>query len=176
MSLAARSLASGPRTGMPPATAASKRNGDLGPAGDRFQLRAVVGDDVLVRGDDRLAGREGGRDERVRGLVAAHQLDDDVDVGRGHEVGRRVGQQLGRDPGLAGLVEVAAGHADELERRAVGRRGAGRAGPAAHRTTAPPTVPAPRTATRKAGWVDIPQMVADGHSARRPPWSPAVAG
>ena len=39
----------------------------------------------------------------------------------------RVGQQLGRDAGLAGLVEVAAGDADELERRPIGGVEAGRA-------------------------------------------------
>ena len=66
-------------------------------AGDRLELRPVVGDDVLVGGHDRLAGAERGRDQRAGRLVAAHQLDDDVGLGVGHEVGRGIGQELRRD-------------------------------------------------------------------------------
>ena len=88
----------------------------------RLELGSVVRDDVLVRGDDRLAGTECGRDERPGRLVATHQFDDDVDLGRGHEMRRRVRQQVCRDPGRAGLRQVAARHADDLERRSVGRR------------------------------------------------------
>ena len=77
------------------------------PAGDRLQLRAVMGDDVLVRGHDRLAGPERGRDERPGRLVAAHDLDDDVGVRVGHEVGRGVGEERGGQAGLARSVEVA---------------------------------------------------------------------
>ena len=88
---------------MPPATAASKRNGALGPPGDGLELRAVVGDDVLVRRDDRLAGPERGGDERARRLVAAHDLDDDVDR-RGRPRGgpaRRSGARPGCRPSRA---------------------------------------------------------------------------
>ena len=67
-----------------------------GPPGDRLELRAVVGDDVLVGGDDGLAHRQRGGDQRVGRLVATHQLDDDVDVVVGHEVGRRVGDDRRR--------------------------------------------------------------------------------
>ena len=71
-----------------------------GPPGDRLELGAVVGDDVLVGGDHGLAHRQRRRDQRPRRLVAAHQLDDDVDVVVGHEVRRGVGQE--RRPGARG--------------------------------------------------------------------------
>jgi hypothetical protein len=86
-----------------------------GPARDGLELRAVVRDDVLVGGDDRLAGAERGRDQRVGGLVAAHQLADDVDVGVGHQVGGRVGEQLGREVRGTLAVDRSNGHAGQLE-------------------------------------------------------------
>ena len=67
------------------------------PAGDRLQLRAVVGDDVLVRGDHRLAGPERRGDEGVGRLVAAHQLHDDR---RSRD--RRPGGPARRSPGRPG--------------------------------------------------------------------------
>jgi len=81
----------------------------------------VVGEHVLVRGDDGLARRERRRDQRVRRLVAAHQLDDHVGVVRGHEVGRCVGQQLPGQAALPRAVEVAHRDRGELEGAAVGR-------------------------------------------------------
>ena len=78
------------------------------PAGDRLELRAVVGDDVLVRGDDRLAGAERGGDQRPGGLVAAHELDDDVDLGMAT---RWAGASVSRSAGIPAaraLLEVAA--------------------------------------------------------------------
>ena len=50
-----------------------------------------MGDDVLVRGDDRLSGTERRRDKRVSRFVAAHELDDDIRVGVGDQVSRGVG-------------------------------------------------------------------------------------
>ena len=44
---------------------------------------------ALLAGDDRLAGREGLEHERAGGLDAAHDLDDDVDVGVGDDRRRR---------------------------------------------------------------------------------------
>ena len=140
-----------------------------GPPGDRLELRAVMGDDVLVGGHDALAHRQRGGDQRVGRLVAAHQLDDDVDPVVGDEVGRGVGQQLGRQargrsPGP---------RRGRRPRRARARRhrpgGGRRAARAGRATTSRPTVPAPSTATRRraplmtgGGRVgDIGRMVAD---------------
>ena len=67
-----------------------------GAPGDRLELRPVVGDDVLVGRDDALAHRQRRGDQRVGRLVAAHQLDDDVDPLVRHEMGRRVGEQARR--------------------------------------------------------------------------------
>ena len=81
-----------------------------------------MGDDVLVRGDDVLAHRERGRDQRVRRLVAAHQLDDDVDGVVGHEVRRGVaerGRPAGRDPTARATSRTAM--ADQLQGRSAGR-------------------------------------------------------
>ena len=82
----------------------------------------MVRDDELVCGDDRLAGSERGRDQRVGGFVAAHQLHDDIGVVRGDEVRRRVGEHLGRQTALPRRVEVANGDRRQLESTAVGRR------------------------------------------------------
>ena len=175
MRFAARSPASGPRTGIPPPTAASKRSAAAGPPGDRLELRPVVGDDVLVGGDDALAHRQRGGDQGVGRLVAAHQLDDDVDLVAGHQVGRRVGDQTGRETRRDGAIDVPHGDRGQLERHAVARPAARPAARAARATTSRPTVPAPRTATRRGlplmTWAetgrDIRRMVADG--PERPP-------
>ena len=106
---------------MPPPTAASKRSVAPVPPGDRLELRPVMRDDVLVGGHDALAHRQGRGDQRVRRLVAAHQLDDDVDPLVGDEVRRGIGQQLGGDAGGDRPARVANGDRDELERGAVGR-------------------------------------------------------
>ena len=75
----------------------------------------MVGDHVLVGGHDRLAGAEGGGHEGVGRLVAAHELDDDVDVGARHEVGRRVGHEVVGHAERAGPGEVALRDAREDE-------------------------------------------------------------
>ena len=49
--------------------------------GDREQLGADVGEQLLVAGDDRLAGLERGRDQLAGGFDAADHLDDEIDVG-----------------------------------------------------------------------------------------------
>ena len=54
-----------------------------------------------------LPARSAAEEQGPGGLVAAHDLDDDVDLGVGHEVGRGVGQQVRLDAGRAGAVEVA---------------------------------------------------------------------
>ena len=89
--------ASGPRTGIPPPTAASNRSG----APVRRAIASSSGPwwamTCLFAVTTRLPVAERGGDQRVGRLVAAHQLDDDVDLVVGDEVGRRVGQQ--RRPG-----------------------------------------------------------------------------
>jgi hypothetical protein len=82
----------------------------------------VAGDDVLVRGDDRFAGTERRRDERMGGLVAAHELDDHVRVRRPDKMGRCVGQQLTGDARCASSIEVAAGDTGKDHGGAVGGR------------------------------------------------------
>ena len=56
---------------------------------------AAVGDELLVGGDDGLARGESAREPAFDGLEAAHELDDDVDVG-----GEDVGDGVGPDGGL----------------------------------------------------------------------------
>ena len=55
--LPARSRASGPRTGIPPPTDGLEAERRAGPAGDRLELRPVMGEHVLVRRHDRHARR-----------------------------------------------------------------------------------------------------------------------
>ena len=52
----------------------------------------MVRQHVLVGGDDGLAGTKRRSHERVSGLVAAHQLDDDIDAVVRHEMSRGIGQ------------------------------------------------------------------------------------
>ena len=86
---------------------------------DRLELRPMPGDHVLVRRDDRLAGGERGGDEGPGRLLAAHDLDDHV--GRaGHEVRRRVGQQVRRHAAAGCPRQVPCRHANELERACPG--------------------------------------------------------
>ena len=82
----------------------------------------MVREHVLVRGDDRLAGAERGRDQRAGRFVAAHQLHDDVGVVRGDQVCRGVGEHLGGQTALARRVEVAHGDRRQHQAAAVGRR------------------------------------------------------
>ena len=81
-----------------------------------------MGDHMLVRRHDRLAGSEGGHDQGVRRLVAADQLDDDVGIVGGHQMGRGVGQERTRQTCHACPGDVANGDTDELEWSAVGGR------------------------------------------------------
>ena len=66
------------------------------PARRPLELRAEPRDHELVRGHDRDARGERRQRQRACRLLAAHELDDQVDAA-GDQVGRRVGQQLGRD-------------------------------------------------------------------------------
>ena len=81
MSSPASDSRSGRRIGTPPATAASKRRSTPARVGRRVQLGPVVGEQLLVAGDHRLAALEGGEDQLAGRLDAADHLDHHVDVG-----------------------------------------------------------------------------------------------
>jgi hypothetical protein len=81
---------------------------DAACAGERQELGPVVGDELLVRGHDRLARRERPPDPRAGRLETAHELHDDVDV-RGEDVVGVLGpRDVARNPGrpLPGDVAV----------------------------------------------------------------------
>ena len=81
----------------------------------REQLGAVVGQELLVGGDDGLARLERLEDELAGGLDAADHLDDDVDVGRGRDR-EGIGGELGRaDVDGAVLGRRAHGDPHDLE-------------------------------------------------------------
>ena len=68
--------------GMPPATDASKASATSA-LGEPRQIEPVMGKQRLVGGDHRLAGLERRLDRRLgRIALAAHQLDEDIDLGR----------------------------------------------------------------------------------------------
>ena len=113
---------------MPPPTAASKRRTSRPSRGRaRSSSGPVVGDDVLVRRDHAPARRQRGPDQRVGRLVAAHRLDDDVDV-----VARDAGATASSVSSPAGMPFAIARSvnfsaiADQHERPAVRRGEAGR--------------------------------------------------
>ena len=106
----------------PPADGGLEAERGARAAGDRLELRAVMGDHVLVGRHHRLAGGQRGRHERMGRLVAAHQLDDRVDPRIGDQVRRGVGHELVGNAEVAGPVEALLGHAGEQQRPPVERR------------------------------------------------------
>ncbi|TMC62309.1 MAG: hypothetical protein E6J17_06925 [Chloroflexi bacterium] len=81
-----------------------------------------MGEQVLVRRHDRLAGGERRRDKGASRLLAADQLDDDVDPRVRDDVGGSVGQQVSRQSARPGAIDVPNRDRRELEwRPAVGR-------------------------------------------------------
>ena len=115
-----------------------------------------------------LPACERGRDERVRGLGAAHRLDDDVDVAARDEVRRRVGEQRLRDAvAIARSANFSATAASTSGAPSVGARRGDRSRNA--RTTSRPTVPAPMHADAQGldahGWAG-----SDGAAAVRRRW------
>ena len=123
----------------------------VGGAGRPLQLGAVVGEEMLVRGDHGAPVGEGGRDQRPRRLVAAHDLDDHVDVGARDEVrrDRRSAASSGMPAALALATSRTATPARTSGEPSDGARRGDRSSSA--RTTSRPTVPAPSTPTRR-GW------------------------
>ena len=86
--------------------------------GDREQLGPDVGEQLLVAGDDRLAGLERGRDQLAGGLDAADHLDDEIDVGILDDAHRVTGEHPVRQRDAAIAGEVAHGDAGDLEPQA----------------------------------------------------------
>ena len=103
---------------MPPATAASKSRSTPALLGGLEQLGPVRGEQLLVAGDDRLAGLEGGEDELAGRLDAPDELDDEVDLGVVDDRGRVGGEELRRERDRARLVQVAHGDPSDLEAQA----------------------------------------------------------
>ena len=105
----------GRMSGIPPATAASNRRSTPLRIGGREQFGADVGEQFLVAGDDRLAGRQRSRDQFACRLDAADHLDHEIDVGIGDHGQRVAGENaLGeRDAPVA--RQVADGDAPDLE-------------------------------------------------------------
>ena len=86
----------------------------------REELRAAAGDQLLVRRDDRLPGREQLEDVAPRRLEAAHDLRDDGDRGvvpDRFELGREDARPRGERALLLGLADERADDADAVPRR-----------------------------------------------------------
>ena len=89
------------------------------PPGDGLELGSVMSDHVLVGRDDRLPHRERGGDQRVGRFVAAHELDDRIDLVVGDEMRRRIGQHRCRQARARGAVHITHGDRGDLERSAI---------------------------------------------------------
>ena len=81
------------------------------------QLDADVGQQLLVGGDDRLAGGQRRGDQLAGRLDAADDLDDEVDVRIGDDVVGVAGEHAGRQVDVAVAGEVAHGDPGDLEAR-----------------------------------------------------------
>ncbi len=97
---------SGRTSGMPPPTAASNSTSTPDASAVANTSAAVVGQQLLVGGDDRLARLERVEDELAGRLDAPDHLDDHVDVGIVHDRGGVVGEAVqGQiDPSVLGRV------------------------------------------------------------------------
>ena len=93
---------------------------DPGRLGRGVERRAVLAEQLLVRGHDRCPGFERGEQQGPRRLDAADQLDHDV--GPGHQLCRVGGDQVQRDHRVARHVEAALRDPDEPHRRTDARR------------------------------------------------------
>jgi hypothetical protein len=86
--------------------------------GEVPDLGAALGEQRLVGGDHVLAGQDGGAHHLVGALDAAHDLDDDLDLGVVHELHRVRGELLPRHQLAAHGGDVAHGDAAHVERHA----------------------------------------------------------
>ena len=93
-------------------------------AGRGRQFGTVRGDDLLVGGDDRLAGRHCRQQELPRRFMTADELHHHVDVGIRHDGGRVAGEQVRRHA-RSGALGAADRHGDRSEFHAAARRDVG---------------------------------------------------
>ena len=89
-----------------------------GRVGRGVQLRTVLGEQGLVRGDHRGAAAQGPAQQRPGRLDPAHDLDDDVDVRPVDQAVEVLGEQLGGQARPALRAGVADADPDQLDRRA----------------------------------------------------------
>jgi len=90
-------------------------------AGDLLQLRAVVGQDVLVGRDHRLACGQRLDDQGPGRLVPAQQLHEDIHV-VAPDHGRGIGHdELARHAAVDGALDVHVGDRHELQHSSAGR-------------------------------------------------------
>ena len=99
--LAAEALAQAAHERDPAGHGGLEQQVDAGVVGDAEQLDADVGEQLLVRRDDRLAGPQRLGDQLAGRFDAADDLDDEVDVGVGDDAVGVVGEHAG------GQVDVA---------------------------------------------------------------------
>ena len=124
--LADKRLAQGPDERYAAADSSFEEEVDPGGIGGLEQVRSDVGEQLLVRGDDRLAPLDGLEDQSPCRLDAADELDDEVDVRVSHHRRRIVGEQRGVDSGTRPRG-VSDRHAHDLERDPRPLRDRGRA-------------------------------------------------
>ena len=88
-------------------------------------LRPGVGEQLLVGGHHRLARLQGGEHQLPGRLDAAHDLDDDVDVGIGDDRPGVVGEHVGGQLDVAAAGRVPDGDTGDLEVEPGARRDGG---------------------------------------------------
>ena len=115
---AAQALAQGAHERDPAGDGRFEQQVDAVFVGGAEQLDTDVGQQLLVRRDDRLAGGEGGGDQLAGGFDPADHLDDDVDVRVGDDVVGVPGQHAGRQLDVAVPGDVAHGDPGDLEAHA----------------------------------------------------------
>ena len=113
--LAPQALAQHPHDGDAAGHGRFEQEVPVGGGGGGEQLGADVGQQLLVGGDDGLAGGEGGEDQLTGGLDAADHLDHDVDVGIRHHGGAVTGEHAFGQLDVALAGEVAHGHGGDLQ-------------------------------------------------------------
>ena len=137
-------------------------------AGDLLQLRAVVGQDVLVGRDDRLARVQRLGDQRAGRLVAAQQLDDHVHV-VAPDHGRGIGDDdLARHAPIDGALDVHVGDGHELEHSPA--RGADLPVRAAQEASGHLRADGARAEDRDAEWSSLGGHGRVGLGPARPSW------
>ena len=112
---AAQALAQRPHDRDPAGHGGLEEQIDADLFGDFEELDADVGEQLLVGGDHRLAGSEGGQDQLAGRFDAADHLDHDVDIGITDDRRRLVGEQRSIDLHVAAARQIADGDAHDLQ-------------------------------------------------------------